>query len=97
QRFTHRFEDELDPIWAVLASIDGGAWLAGEFLRRSALQWPRPRWPLRLLAVAAFTFASPRAFGLALGIGSRSGWEWLGLGMLAAFAGAAWFLSHRPE
>jgi len=97
QRLAHGFSDELDPVWAVLSLIDGAAWLIGESLQRSALHWPRPRWPLRILAVAAFTFASPRAFGLALGIGSHSGQQWLGLALLAAFAAAAYFLSRRPE
>lgn len=97
QRFAHGFEDELDTVWAILALIDGGAWLAGEFLQRGALQWPRPRWPLRVLAVFAFAFASPRAFSLALGISSHLGRQWLGLALLAALAGAAYLLSRRPE
>jgi len=97
QRLAGRFEDELDPVWAILALIDGISWLLGEFLQRGALHWPRPRWPLRLLAVAAFAFASPRAFGLVLGLGSHPGQQWLGLALMTALAGAAYLLSRRPE
>jgi uncharacterized membrane protein len=95
-RLTSHLFDELDPVWGLLALLDGATWLVGEFLQRGALRWPRPRWPLRVLALAAFAFATPRAMGLAFDV-AHAGSEWLNLALLAALAGAAYALSRRPE
>lgn len=96
QQLGNRFGDELDPVWLALVALDGAAWILAERLQRSALAWPRPRWPIRVLAVAAFAISAPGAFSLALGHGSDAS-PWLSAALLAGLAAAAYLLSKRPE
>ncbi|HEY8212062.1 MAG TPA: DUF2157 domain-containing protein [Myxococcaceae bacterium] len=96
QRLEYHFEEERDPIWVTMAGLDGAAWFLAERLQRSTLSWPKPRWPIRVLAVAAFALASPGAIILVLGHSSDAA-PWLGAALMAGLAAAAYLLSKRPE